>query len=96
MSCYFIAQIRIHDRDEYQRYEEGFDDIFIKYNGEVIVVDDRPAVLEGRWPYTRAVMIRFPNESEARRWYDSAEYQKLAQYRQKASQADIILVKGRE
>jgi uncharacterized protein (DUF1330 family) len=96
VSCYFIAQIRIHDREEYRLYEEGFDEIFAKYNGEVIAVDDHPPVLEGAWPYTRAVMIRFPNESEARRWYDSTEYQTLAQHRLQASNADIILVKGRD
>lgn len=96
MSSYFIAQIRIHDREEYHRYEQGFDEIFAQYNAEVVVVDDHPTILEGQWPYTRAVIIRFPNEGEARRWYDSAEYQTLAQHRLRASQADIILVKGRD
>jgi len=96
MSSYFIAQINIHDAEEYTQYEEGFDRIFAKYNGEVIVVDDHPTVLEGQWPYTRAVMIRFPDESEAKRWYHSAEYQTLAQHRLQASQADIILVTGRD
>ncbi len=40
-------------------------------------------------------MIRLPNEDEARRWYDSIEYQTLAQHHVRASHADIILAKGR-
>ncbi len=96
MSCYFIAQIKIRDPREYQHYLDGFDEVFSHYRGEVVAVDDTPVVLEGEWPYTRAVVIRFPNEDEARRWYESPEYQGLAAHRVNASNADIILVHGRD
>lgn len=96
MSSYFIAQINIHNREEYKKYEDGFDEIFAKYHGKVLVVDDSPAVLEGEWDYTRTVIIRFPSEEEARRWYDSAEYQELARHRLNASRADIVLAMGRD
>ena len=96
MSSYFIAQIKIHDQEEYDKYLAGYDEVFAKYQGKVIVVDDDPTVLEGEWPYTRTVVIRFPNEAEVRRWYDSAEYQKLVQHRHKGSQADVIIVQGRK
>ncbi len=96
MACYFIAQIAIHDTAEYRRYEDGFDDVFAEHSGQVVAVDDGPVILEGSWPYTRAVVIRFPNEDEARRWYDSPEYQSLAKHRLDASEADIILVHGRD
>jgi uncharacterized protein (DUF1330 family) len=93
MSCYFIAQINIHDKDEYQNYLDGFDEIFIKYKGIVEAVDEQPTILEGEWPFQRTVLIRFPDEAEAKRWYESPQYQQLAQYRQCASQANIVLVK---
>lgn len=96
MSVYFIAQIKIKDEKEYKKYEDGFDDIFAKYDGRVVVVDDNPAVLEGDWAYTRAVLIRFPDEEGFRRWYESAEYQNLARRRFQASDADVVLVKGRD
>lgn len=96
MSTYFIANIKIHDPQEYDKYLEGYDDVFEKYRGKVIAVDEGPTVLEGKWPYTRAVMIRFPNEYELKRWYDSPEYQALAKHRRQASEADIIVVHGRE
>ncbi len=94
MSSYFIAQININDLEEYDKYLEGFDEVFARYNGEVIVVDDNPTVLEGEWSYTRVVVIQFPSSDDVRRWYDSAEYQALAQHRYHASKADIILVEG--
>ena len=95
MSCYFVAQISIHDPGEYERYLEGFDEVFEKYDGEVVAVDDHPSVLEGHWDRTRIVLIRFPSEEEARRWYDSPEYQEIVQHRWRASKADVILVTGR-
>jgi uncharacterized protein (DUF1330 family) len=96
VSCYFIAHINIQDRVEYRRYEDGFDEIFAKYQGKVIALDDRPSLLEGTWPYTRVVMIRFPDEIEARRWYESEEYQQLMQHRVAAAKADVVLVHGRD
>jgi uncharacterized protein (DUF1330 family) len=93
MSCYFLAQINIHDRDEYQKYLEGYDEIFEKYKGIVVAVDEHPTVLEGSWPFGRTVLIRFPNEEEARRWYDSPEYRELVKHRHRSSEANIVLVR---
>ena len=95
MSYYFIAYIKIHDPEEYEKYLKGYDAVFDKYNGTVIVVDEDPTILEGEWPYTRAVVIRFPSEGELMRWYESPEYQSLTIHRWQASKADIIVVKGR-
>lgn len=96
MSVYFIANIKIKDRDEYKKYEDGFDDIFTKYDGKVVTVDDGPEVLEGTWSYTRTVVIRFAGEKAFKQWYESAEYQELVQHRFRASDADAILVRGRD
>ena len=92
--AYLIAQIRIDDRDTYRQYETGFMEIFSKYAGEIVAVDEAVDVLEGAWPYTRTVVLRFPSVEEARRWYDSPEYQALAQHRFRASSANLVLAQG--
>lgn len=96
MSTYFIAQINIENENEYQRYLDGYDQIFDRFNGTVVAVDDSVKVLEGRWPFGRTVVIRFPSEEDLLAWYKSAEYQALVQHRRNASEANIVLVKGRE
>lgn len=96
MSCYLVAQIKIHDRDEYQKYLDGYDEVFSKYKGIVMAVDESPHVLEGEWPYSRTVLIRFSSEEEAMKWYDSAEYRELVKHRHRASEANIVLVTRRE
>jgi uncharacterized protein (DUF1330 family) len=92
MSCYFIAQITIYDREEYKKYLDGFDEIFEKYKGIVAAVDEEPTILEGEWPCTRTVLIRFPDKEEARRWYDSPEYRDLVRHRHQAAESNIVLV----
>jgi uncharacterized protein (DUF1330 family) len=92
MAVYIIAQIEIHDGAEYERYQAGFLDVFARYKGELLVVSENPVVVEGEWPYTRTVLIRFPSQDEARRWYESPEYQAIAQHRFRASRANAVLV----
>lgn len=95
MSCYFIAQLLISDQDEYNRYLDGFDVIFEKYDGEIVAVEENPIILEGDWDYSRLVVIRFKNENEAKSWYNSEEYQYLLRYRLNASKGTVLLINGR-
>lgn len=96
MSCYFLAQITIHDPMGYERYLDGFDEVFERFGGEVLAVDDAPLRLEGDWPGTRTVVMRFPSQAEALRWYNSEGYQTLVKVRQAAAHANIVLVGGKE
>ncbi len=93
MSVYIIAQINIHDRETYNRYEAGFDEVFMRHKGFVTSVDEDPVVLEGEWPFTRTVLLTFRSEEQARAWFESPEYQQLAEIRRAASTANIIMVK---
>jgi uncharacterized protein (DUF1330 family) len=92
MAVYIIAQIDIHDRGEYDKYSDGFLDVFARFNGEVLVVSENPIVVEGEWPYTRTVVLRFPSAEEAQRWYGSPEYQAIAQHRFRASKGNAVIV----
>jgi uncharacterized protein (DUF1330 family) len=94
MAVYIVASIAVDDWDEYRKYQDGFLDIFVKYRGELLAVSDEPRVVEGEWPYTRAVILRFPDEAEARRWYESPEYQAIAQHRWRGSRGTVIALAG--
>lgn len=96
MSVYLIAQLQIHDRERYAAYVSGFMDILTKYNGKLLSVDEAPETLEGEWPFTRTVLLAFPNKIDADSWYHSDEYQELAQHRYMASKANMVMVKGRD
>ncbi|UCG50520.1 MAG: DUF1330 domain-containing protein [Candidatus Latescibacterota bacterium] len=59
MSGYFVAQIDIHDQHEYDRYLNGFDDVFNEYDGEVYrswyldLTDIEQATLTDKWEILR-------------------------------------------
>jgi uncharacterized protein (DUF1330 family) len=96
MNYYFLANIRINNPKEYQLYLDKADAIFDKYNGEYLAVDESPAVLEGRWNYTKSVIIKFKNRHDFDEWYHSDEYQEILKFRLSASDCDSILIKGIE
>jgi len=47
MAYYFVAQIRIDDPVEYEKYLDKTDNIFSLYKGEYLAVDESPEILEG-------------------------------------------------
>ncbi len=94
MSVYAIAQIDIRDREGYRAYEQGFMEIFSRFQGQLLSVDEAPTVLEGEWPWTRTVLIEFPDHAALEAWYSSPDYQALAQHRFRAAGANIVVVKG--
>jgi uncharacterized protein (DUF1330 family) len=96
MSYYFIAQIRIKDENEYQKYIDKAGDIFKKFKGKYLSVDNNPLILEGKWDLTRLVLIRFENEKDFKDWYYSSEYQSILKHRLKASDCITLLAKGSE
>ena len=96
MSYFFIANIRIHDHDEYQKYVNRAADVFSKYNGRYLAVDNNPEVLEGDWNYTKTVIISFETKQDFDDWYNSDEYQKILRFRLSAAMCDSTLVKGLE
>ena len=69
-------------------------EIFAQYGGEMLAVDESPTVLEGQWPHTRSVLIRFAGKAAADAWYKSDAYQELARRRWEASVADIAVLQG--
>lgn len=94
MKYYFVAQIRVDDRDEYEKYLEKIDDVFSKYKGEYLAVDENPEVLEGKWEYTKSVLISFDSKADFEEWYYSDDYQAILAHRLKAAKCDSILIEG--
>ena len=95
-AVYGVAQIQIEDRETYHKYEQGFAAIFSRYRGEIIGMSERPLVIEGEWPWTRTMMIRFPSLAEFEAWYQSTEYQELSKHRKASSKANLILIEARD
>ena len=94
MSVYIIARFKIHDRSEYDKYSAGFSEVFKKFDGKMLSVNEDPYVLAGVWDDTRSVIIEFPSKESALAWVNSDDYQAIAKHRNAGSTANSVLVEG--
>lgn len=94
MAAYMIAQLNVNDQDLYSKYVSNFVPILKQYEGEIVVVDRDVKLIEGKWPYQATVVLKFPDEEQAMRWYDSPEYQEIVKDRIRATETNLILVQG--
>jgi len=95
MAAYLVALLKINDLKEMDIYRAGVHDTIDKHKGEIIVSNENAEVIEGEWPYTKTVVIRFPSMEAAKRWYESPEYQEVVQHRFRAAETNLIFIEGR-
>jgi len=96
MTVYILSRITIHDRAEYQKYEDQFYDIFAKFDGKILSVDEQPLVLAGGWEATRSVLLEFPSKASAFAWMQSDDYQRISEHRNAGSTISSMMVKSFE
>jgi uncharacterized protein (DUF1330 family) len=91
---YVIACVEIHDEERYADYRAGTVASLEPFEGRFIVRGGATETLEGSWDVGRTVLIEFPSVEQARSWFHSDGYQRIAAIRREASKADIVLVEG--
>ena len=94
MPVYAIAQLTIHDRTCYKRYQERFMDVFKRYKGRLLAADEHPRVLEGVWDREKVVLMSFPDEAAFFEWAESPQYKEIAKDRYAGATTVSLLVKG--
>ncbi|MCL1812958.1 MAG: DUF1330 domain-containing protein [Treponema sp.] len=92
MSAYFIANIRIYKPDEFDKYLEKVDLVLKKFNGKYLCVDSNPERIEGKWDYSRLVLLEFQDKKSLKEWYNSKEYQEILKLRLSSAECDTIIV----
>jgi uncharacterized protein (DUF1330 family) len=80
MAGYLVNRFDIVDRDLFTRYTVEVMPIIAAHGGEVLFANDSARGLEGPEP-GMSVVIAFPSEEAAMRFYDSPEYQPVKELR---------------
>ncbi len=96
MTVYLAVQVKIKDRDAYDRYAGGFMNVFSKFEGKMLAADFEPKVLDGEWGMDRLVLMSFPDEASLTAWITSDEYQELAADRAAGADTIALLARGIE
>lgn len=91
--AYWIARVDVHDPETYKSYVETAKPAFERYKAKFLVRGGRTEVLEGV-ARARNVVIEFASMEDARACYNSPEYTKARQFRDRAGKGEFVLVEG--
>jgi uncharacterized protein (DUF1330 family) len=94
MPAYVIAEMDVHDAEQYDRYRAATPAAVEAGGGRFVVRGGEIAVLEGDWQPTRLVVLEFEDLDAARRWYDSPEYLEARRLREGAATMRMVAVEG--
>lgn len=94
MTIYVLAQFTIHNRDQYERYQEAFLPQFAQFKGTTLAADENVIVREGEWNNTKAVLLAFPDMAAAEEWAQSDSYQEIAKDRKASTEGSVIMLHG--
>ena len=94
MSGYLIAQLNMTDKESFKLYAETVPESVKKFGGKYLVRAGEFKSMQGKWDFTRNVIIEFPTYEKALEWYDSKEYKPVKPIRLANSVANGIIIKG--
>lgn len=80
MSSYIVGVVDKKDLEKYQLYIAGGYEAAQGFEVEVSVAE-QPEVLEGDFPGTTLVLMKFKNKGDAQKFYHSDAYQKAIPFR---------------
>jgi len=94
MPGYVVAHIEITDPEAFKAYQALVPPVIAKFGGRYLVRGGATEVREGDWPVSRLVILAFDSVDQARRFYDSPEYQEILPLRLNASEGTLAIVEG--
>ena len=94
MNGYVIAQINMLTKEGYKEYVERVPQTIKNFGGKYLARAGEFKSMEGKWNFSRNVIIEFPSYEKAMEWYNSEEYNKIKNLRLNNSEGNLIIIKG--
>lgn len=94
MAAYVLLDIDVHDPLGYEQYKKAGAPTIIAYGGKPLARGGAAEVKEGNWQPKRLVLLEFDTMEQARRWWNSPEYQEAKKLRHRAASANVIFFEG--
>ncbi|HEX6022938.1 MAG TPA: DUF1330 domain-containing protein [Solirubrobacter sp.] len=94
MPAYVIAEIDVHDPEQYSQYVAAVPETLAAAGGRFTARGGELAVLEGDWTPPRLVILEFDDLAAAKAWYESPSYQEVKRLREGAATLRIVAVQG--
>ena len=94
MPAYVIFDIDVRDPQGYEEYKKQGAPTLRLYAGRPLARGGKTEVLEGSWQPKRLVLLEFKSMAEAKRWWNSPEYNEAKKLRHRAASANVIFLEG--
>ena len=94
MPAYLIAHLDIRDPEGFEAYRAAVPAVIDKFGGRYVVRGGTVEALEGDWQVPRLVIVAFDSVAQARRFYNSPEYQAVLPLRLKTARGTLVLAEG--
>lgn len=94
MPGYVIANVWFRNSEKASEYSRQVPATVLKYGGRYLVRGGQVEVAEGDWSLHRLVVIEFPSLEQARRWYESDEYDPIKAIRLEHAECQLVFVEG--
>jgi uncharacterized protein (DUF1330 family) len=97
MPAYLIADIHVRDTALYEEYRRLAMPVIAAHGGKYLAKGTcRFEVLEGAWTPRRLVVLEFETAEQARRWYESSDYRKVRDLRQRSASTNMVMITSPE
>ncbi|HLO64011.1 MAG TPA: DUF1330 domain-containing protein [Azonexus sp.] len=92
---YIVAEVKVHDTDAIARYRQLSTAAVEQYGGRFLVRGGASEILEGKWsPPERMIVVEFESVAQAKRFYDSTEYQAARKVREQIAEMNMLVISG--
>ncbi len=90
MASYFVGVVSKHDLEKYGLYAAAGYQSIAGFDVEVTMAEN-PQTLEGHFPGTTIIIMKFKDEDGATRWYNSEAYQAAIPLRHASADTDFLI-----
>ncbi len=95
MAAYLLAEATVGDALAYESYNTLAQVAIAQYGGRYCARGGRVEVLEGGWTKPECLeIVEFDSLEQAKRFYDSSEYQAARAARRGAAEMNMLVVEG--
>jgi uncharacterized protein (DUF1330 family) len=88
--AYVVGHLTVKNAEKWAEYRKQVPATLEPWGAELVFRGKKVAVFAGEHTHSDIVVIRFPDQEAAHRWYSSAAYQALIPLREQA--AEMVLL----
>jgi uncharacterized protein (DUF1330 family) len=91
MTALIVARFDVKDAEKMDAYATAAGPAVLAYGGEFVAIGDKVTALVGENAMQSIAIVRFPDVTSAKTWFDSPEYTACKPLREEAAEMQFTL-----